>query len=179
MGLIKRYLYLAQKLRFMMLRNGFTRADFLRRHDILRSIGEKVYFYSRILPADPKLLKLGSNVVIATNVRFVNHDRADIMLSAMYDRKYTKYYDCIEVGNNVFIGADVIVLPGVKIGDNSVIGAGAVVTKDLPAGKVWGGTPARCIGNFDDFIAARARNAEPENDPDKLWKKFYSERQKS
>lgn len=130
---------MAQKLKFMLLRNGFTRADYLRRHDMLASIGDRVYFYSRILPEDPKLLRIGNNAVIATNVRFVNHDRADIMLSAMFNKRYTKYYDCIEIGDNVFIGADVIVLPGVKIGDNSIIGAGAVVAKDLPAGKIWGG----------------------------------------
>lgn len=140
MGLIKRYLHMAQKLRFMLLRNGFTRADYLRRHNILTSIGENVYFYTRILPEDPKLLRIGNNVVIATNVRFVNHDRADIMLSTMFNKKYTKSYDCIEIGSNVFIGADAIVLPGVKIGDNTVIGAGAVVTKDLTPGKIWGGT---------------------------------------
>lgn len=73
MGLIKRYFHMAQKLRFMLLRNGFTRADYLRRHDILSPIGEKVYFYTRILPEDPKLLRIDNNVVIATNVRFVNH----------------------------------------------------------------------------------------------------------
>lgn len=176
MGLIKRYLHMAQKLRFMLLRNGFTRADYLRRHDILSSIGEKVYFYTRILPEDPKLLRIGNNVVIATNVRFVNHDRADIMLSTMFGKKYMKCYDCIEIGDNVFIGADAIVLPGVKIGNDSIIGAGAVVTKDLPSGKVWGGVPARCIGKFNDFIDARVGNVNPEKDPQKLWEKFYSER---
>lgn len=131
---------MAQKARFMLLRNGFTRANYLRRNNILASIGARVYYYSRILPEDPKLLRIGDNVVIATNVRFVNHDRADIMLSTMFGKAYTKRYDCIEIGNNVFIGADAIILPGVKVGDNSVIGAGAVVTKDLPSGKIWGGT---------------------------------------
>lgn len=176
MGLIKRYLRMAQKAQFMLLRGGYARADFLRKHDMLAGIGEKVYFYSRILPADPKLLKLGDNIVIATNVRFVNHDRADIMLSEIFGKKYMKFYDCIEVGNNVFIGADVVVLPGVKIGENSIIGAGTVVTKDLPSGGIWGGAPARCIGDFQNFIEFRSKNVNPEKDPRKLWEKFYSER---
>ena len=78
----------------------------------------------------------------------------------------------------MFIGADVIVLPGVKIGDNSIIGAGAVEMKDLPAGKVCvGGLPARCIGEFRDFIDARGRNVNLEKALQKLWEKFCSERQ--
>lgn len=139
MSVITRYKKLISKARFMALRNGFSRADYLRKHHLLCSIGENVYFYSRIVPSDPELLRLGDNVVIATNVRFLGHDRIDILLSGMFGQKYTKFYDCIEVGSNVFIGANSTILPGVKIGDNSIIGAGAVVTKDLPAGFLWGG----------------------------------------
>ena len=138
MGLIGRYLHMAQKVWFMLLRNGYTRADYLRRRGMLAGMGENIYFYSRILPEDPALLRLGNNVVIATNVRFLNHDRTDILLTRMIGKKYTKFYDCIEIGSNVFIGADAVLLPGVQIGDNSIVGAGAVVTKDLPSGKVWG-----------------------------------------
>lgn len=90
-----------RKFYFMLLKDRYSRANYLRKHDILASIGKNVYFYSRIFPADPKLLK---------------------------------------IGNNVFIGADSVILPGVKISDDTIIGAGAVVTKDLPAGLIWGGT---------------------------------------
>lgn len=171
-NVIKRYLKLFKKAKFMMLRNGFSRANYLRKHNILCSIGEDVYYYSRIMPSDPKLLKLGNNVCIATNVRFLGHDRIDIMLSGLFKQKYTKFYDCIEVGNNVFIGSDVIVLPGVKIGDNTIIGAGAVVSKDLPNRFLWGGVPAKRIGNFQDFVDKRKDNIHPETDPDILWKDF-------
>lgn len=51
----------------------------------------------------------------------------------------------IRLGNNVWLGAHVVVLPGVTIGDGAVVGAGAVVTKDIPAGETWGGVPARPI----------------------------------
>jgi acetyltransferase-like isoleucine patch superfamily enzyme len=173
-GTIKRYLSLAGKLRFRLLRNGWQRAEYLRRHDCLASIGSNVYYYSRIFPSDPKLLKLGDNVVICTDVRFVGHDRVDIMLSGMYGAKYTKFYEPIEVGSNVFIGSDTVILPGVKIGDNTVIGAGAVVTKDLPSGYLWGGVPARSIGVFRDFVDKRKDNIHPETDPERLWEMFYA-----
>lgn len=172
MSVIGRYKKLMGKARFMALRNGFSRADYLRKHRMLCSIGKNVYYYSRIMPSDPKLLRLGDNVVIATNVRFLGHDRIDIMLSGMFGQKYTKFYDCIDVGNNVFIGADTTILPGVKIGDNSIIGAGAVVTKDLPSGFLWGGIPARPIGKFDDFIAKRKDMTVQESDANALWEMF-------
>ncbi|MDE6004590.1 MAG: acyltransferase [Oscillospiraceae bacterium] len=168
MSLIKRYCSFVPKILFSLLRNGYSRADYLRKHPVLNRIGENVYFYSRIYPADAKLLRLGNNVVIATNVRFLGHDRVDIMLSGMMQERYYKFYDCIDVGNNVFIGSDCTILPGVKIGDNSIIGAGAIVTKDLPSGGIWDGIPAKQIGNFDDFIAKRMKLIKPESDPDEL-----------
>ena len=51
----------------------------------------------------------------------------------------------ITIGDNVWLGGGVIVLPGVTIGENTVVGAGAVVSKDLPAGVVAVGNPARVI----------------------------------
>jgi maltose O-acetyltransferase len=49
----------------------------------------------------------------------------------------------VTIGNNVWIGSNAIILPGVSIGDNSIIAAGAVVTKDVPSNKVYGGVPAK------------------------------------
>jgi acetyltransferase-like isoleucine patch superfamily enzyme len=51
----------------------------------------------------------------------------------------------IRLGKNVWLGAQVVVLPGVEIGDNAVVGAGAVLTKSVPAGETWVGVPARKI----------------------------------
>ena len=56
-----------------------------------------------------------------------------------------EYAKPITVGNNVWIGMGVQVLPGVTIGDNAVIGAGSVVTKDIPAGMLAVGAPCRPI----------------------------------
>ncbi|MFN0130111.1 MAG: acyltransferase [Verrucomicrobiales bacterium] len=49
----------------------------------------------------------------------------------------------IRIGNNVWLGSHVVVLPGVTIGDNAVVGAGAVVTRSIPSGECWAGVPAR------------------------------------
>jgi maltose O-acetyltransferase len=55
----------------------------------------------------------------------------------------------ITIGNNVWLGGGVIVLPGVSIGDNSIVGAGAVVSRDLPANVIAVGNPARVVRTFD------------------------------
>lgn len=57
----------------------------------------------------------------------------------------------IDVGNNVFIGINAILLPGIKIGDNSIIGAGAIVTRDVPSNSVVAGVPARVVSTVAEY----------------------------
>jgi acetyltransferase-like isoleucine patch superfamily enzyme len=80
----------------------------------------------------------GSNVQIGPHVTIVtdNHD--------LYDR-YVLKCRTVVIGDNVWIGAGVNIMPGVHIGNNAVIAGGAVVTKDVPANAVAGGNPARVI----------------------------------
>ena len=56
----------------------------------------------------------------------------------------------IKIGKNVWIGSNAAVLPGVTIGDNAVIGAGAVVTKDVPANRIAAGVPAKVIKRINE-----------------------------
>jgi len=58
----------------------------------------------------------------------------------------------VKIGNRVSIGACAVILPGVFIGDDVIIGAGSVVTKDIPSRSVVAGNPARVIESLDDFI---------------------------
>ena len=157
MGFIKRYLFLFKKFYFSLLRDGFKRADYLRKKKCLGEIGENVYFYSRIFPAEPEQVRLKSNIVVATNVRFMTHDRMDLIIKWKYGKDVKKYIGSINVGNNVFIGCDTVILPGVTIGDNCIIGAGSVVTKDLESGGIYAGAPAKKVGNFEDFIEKRMK----------------------
>lgn len=68
------------------------------------------------------------------------HDGGRWVLDYLYpeDKPFLKFGK-IEIGNNNFFGARVIVNPGTRIGDNCVIAAGSIVTKDIPSGEVWGG----------------------------------------
>lgn len=81
---------------------------------------------------------IGHNVVLAT----INHD-----LDPRNNRK--NHYAPITIGNHVWIGANATVLAGVTIGDWAVVGAGAVVTKDVPPKTVVAGVPARVIKTID------------------------------
>ncbi|MCU6763363.1 Putative acetyltransferase SA2342 [uncultured Roseburia sp.] len=88
---------------------------------------------------------IGHNVVLAT----LNHDFSP-------DRRAALYPAPIHIGRNVWIGANVTVLPGVTIGDHSVIAAGAVVSKDIPENVVAAGVPARVVKTIKEAKAGQA-----------------------
>lgn len=94
---------------------------------------------------------------MAANVKFYTHDIAWFMFEyEQQDRdSFGPYREPIEVYDNVFIGADSIILPGVKIGPNSVVGAGSVVTKDVMPGSIVGGSPAKKIGEYESLLEKR------------------------
>ncbi|MBR2589957.1 MAG: acyltransferase [Clostridia bacterium] len=92
------------------------------------------------------LIEIGDNVVLAPRVHILAHDA-----SMWNDTGYTKIAP-VKIGNNVFIGAGSIILPGVTLGDNCVIGAGSVVTKSFPENSIVAGNPARVLGTQEDYI---------------------------
>ena len=61
------------------------------------------------------------------------------------------YYGKVEIGNNCFLGMNTLIVNAVSIGDNSIVGAGSIVTKDIPAGEIWAGNPARFIRKREDI----------------------------
>ena len=92
------------------------------------------------------LISIGDDVVLAPRVHILAHDAS--MWNALGYAKIAQ----TKIGNNVFVGAGSIILPGVTIGDNVVIGAGSVVTKDIPSNVVVAGNPAKPIATYDEFI---------------------------
>lgn len=97
-------------------------------------------------PAHCWLIEIGDNVTLAPRVHILCHDA-----STKQFLNYTKI-SRVTIGNNVFIGAATVVLPGVTIGNNVVIGANCTVTKDIPDNSVAIGSPAKVISTLDEYL---------------------------
>ena len=89
-------------------------------------------------------VEIGNDVMIGSGVKIYDTDFHSLDLHARKAGERGKSAP-IRIKDGVFIGTDSIILKGVTIGENSVVGAGAVVTKNIPAGQVWGGNPAKYI----------------------------------
>lgn len=110
-------------------------------------LGDGVEIHSRFFidPSHCFLISIGDHCVFAPNVSLIAHDASSkhVVGFAKIGR--------IDIGANCFLGNSVIVLPGVTIGKNSVIGAGSVVTKDIPPDSVAAGNPARVLCSTDAY----------------------------
>lgn len=139
--------------------SGLKRTNYLKKKNFYGKIGDDVMIQSRKLPLYPKLINIGSNVRIASNVVFVTHDVIHNMLNNLPDSRgggiYKEKCGTITIGNNVFIGTNSVILYNVTIGNNVVVGAGSVVTKDLPDNSVCVGVPCKKVGDFSDLLEKR------------------------
>ena len=98
-------------------------------------------------PSHCWLIEIGDNVTLAPRVHILCHDA-----STKQFLNYTKI-GRVTIGDNVFIGAESVVLPGVTIGSNVIIGANSTVTHDIPANTVAAGSPARVICSMQEYLA--------------------------
>jgi len=108
-------------------------------------------------------IHIGDNCMLASNAYIADSDWHDI-----YNRISLGKTAPVHIGNNVWIGDSAIICKGVSIGENSIIGAGAVVSKDIPAGCIAAGNPARVVKqlNPDEKLITRAHFFE---NPKKLF----------
>lgn len=93
-------------------------------------------------------ISIGENTMIASKVTFLTENHGIDLTKGIYDRQPLRAGN-VTIGKNCWIGENVIVLPGASVGDNSIVGAGAVVTKDIPSNSIAVGNPARVIKSFN------------------------------
>ena len=145
MGLIKEFIY--------RLRGEYTTEKLI-------SMGMKVgRNFGRLngVILDPShcwLIEIGDNVTLAPRVHILCHDA-----STKTFLNYTKI-GRVTIGDNVFIGAESVVLPGVTIGSNVIIGANSTVTHDVPDNCVVVGSPARVLCSLEEYLDKERRRME-------------------
>ena len=135
-----------------------------KKREIQLIFGEKKAFVSRggceiystaNFGSEPYLVSIGHHVRINDGVNFITHDGGVWVLRKFLRQNNADKIDLfgqIIIGNNVHIGTNAMIMPGVNIGDNCIIGCRAIVTKDIPSNSVAVGIPAKVIENIDDYI---------------------------
>lgn len=124
--------------------------------------GKNVYGNFNLTLVDDADIYVGDSTMFGPNVTVCT---AGHPINAELREKIYEFNLPIHIGKNVWIGANAVIMPGVSIGDNSVVGAGAVVTKDIPANVVAYGTPCKVqreIGERDDKFYFKDMEISPE-----------------
>jgi acetyltransferase-like isoleucine patch superfamily enzyme len=116
----------------------------VRCHEGLVEIGAKTVMGQECTITAYQHIRIGEQCVIADRAMFIDFDHGVVEVERPI-RQQGIYKRDIEVGSNVWVGYGACILRGVRVGDNSVVGTNAVVTKDVPANAVVGGIPARIL----------------------------------
>lgn len=116
------------------------------------NMGNNVHIYGGGISwgSEPWIITIGDNVHITDGVRFITHDGGTLLFrDKIPDLEITKP---VTLGSNVYVGNNVLFMPGATVGSNVIIGAGAVVTKHIPDNSVAVGVPARVIKTADEYL---------------------------
>lgn len=95
-------------------------------------------------------VNIGKNCLISSNCTISSYNHIQKSDNRVRDvEEDYKFSKKVKIGDNVWIGMNSCILPGVSIGQNSIVGAGSVVTKNIPENEVWVGNPAKCVKKLD------------------------------
>ena len=124
-------------------------ADYLRLHGGFESIGEDCEINRDAVITDPYLVRIGNSVTLSS-CSLISHDGSTKQLQNATGLKLDAV-GTIDIKDNCFIGYGAIILRNVTIGPNSIVAAGAVVTKDVPPNTIVAGIPARPLGTIEEL----------------------------
>ena len=115
--------------------------------------GNNCKFRTKKFGTEPYLIKTGNNVHTASGVVFLTHDGGVHCLRNLYDNLHdVDLFGKIEIGNNVFIGQNAVILYNTKIGDNVIIGANSLVKGIIQNNSVYAGSPAKFISSMEHYL---------------------------
>lgn len=128
------------------------------------TVGEGTHFFAphtnSIDVGRGSYIKIGKYCCITQGVQILAHDYSWTVLIHSHREILPDPGKPVEIGDHVFLGWNVIVMGGVKIGSNVIIGANSVITKDIPDNCVYAGNPARYICSLDDYYEKRRKAAK-------------------
>lgn len=149
MGFIKNYCHVIYKKIF--LRTNDKRISYYRKLGVKIGTGCIYLSGESSFGSEPYLVSLGNDCLVSGDVNFITHDGGMWVLNHLKLENNVDKFGMIHVGNNVFIGMRSIILPGITIGDNCVIGAGSIVTKSIEKNSVVAGVPAKRICSIYEY----------------------------
>lgn len=124
-----------------------TIAEYFRKQGA--QIGERCNIIPKYLGDEPYLVKMGNHVTIANGVVFVTHDGGAWIARDEYPN--VQAFGPIVIEDNCVIGQNAILFPNIRIGKNSIVGAGSVVISDIPENTIAMGVPARPFGSVEKY----------------------------
>lgn len=130
---------------------GDEYAEFLRRHGGFYAIGEHCFIHPHSYITDRAYIRIGNNVRMA-RCSIVGHDGSVNMINRAFGLKLDNVGK-VDIRDNVYIGLNAIILPGVTIGPNAIVAAGSVVRADVPEGSVVAGVPAKPVGTLSMAVS--------------------------
>jgi len=144
--------------------NPTTIAEYLRKQG--STIGEGCVIVPTNLGAEPYLVRIGNHVTIAQGVKFETHDGGVwIFREELPD---FQVFGPIVIEDNVVIGQNAILFPNIRIGRNSIVGAGSVVITDVPPDTICMGVPARPFGSISKYREKSIERWQAQRPPDIL-----------
>jgi acetyltransferase-like isoleucine patch superfamily enzyme len=159
------------------------------RNQYLRHLGVKLGPDCDILTSiknfgtEPWLIEIGARVTITAGVMFLTHDGANRIFRDQIagSTPWGNRFGTIQILDNCFIGVNSILMPGIRIGPNSIVGAGSMVNKDVPPNTVAAGVPVKPLCSLEDYIKQYQENMLPIQAKDRralrqeLTTKFWGE----
>ena len=126
----------------------------------LRSLGAKIGQNCDIIThvknfgSEPWLIEIGDSITITQGVVFITHDGSSRLFRKRYPEmsRFGNRFGTIKINSNSFIGVNSIIMPGVEIGPDSIVGTGSIVTKTVPPNTVVAGNPAKMICSLEEYI---------------------------
>lgn len=128
-------------------------------------IGRNCRFFSLHIFSEPRLVEIGDNTIMSGNVVLLTHDGAIHAAAYVELPDINGYYGRISIGKNCFIGFGTIIMPNVRIGDNTIVCPGSVVIESFPENVVIRGNPAQIIASRSNWVRSKQESPNTIIDP--------------